>query len=245
MERLRDLPERATPLAVRGGTLYYSNGGLWAVPVKGGKPRHLGNAGDPRLIPPHEALLDAPQEASLFLAAVQRTYPRRLAVGIEGKIHLVELAPPYMRTAPVQLAARRETLRTLHEGRYYWLERDSPPGEVLWSLASSRTDGSDAHRVISLDAHPPLFTWLIAKRQHLYYCAAVPGTSRGRLIRLSPPGFTRTPVTGTYGNPFASVWMDGDYLYFVSREQRENWFDWSPEGLRLRLIPVLHRYRME
>ncbi len=38
--------------------------------------------------------------------------------------------------------------------------------------------------------------------------------------------------------------FDGNYYYFTANEEHENWFDWSPNGLRNRVEQVLFRIRL-
>jgi len=40
------------------------------------------------------------------------------------------------------------------------------------------------------------------------------------------------------------VWLDGRYAYFTTTEIRDDWWDWSPEGLRIKPVIAVYRYRL-
>jgi hypothetical protein len=330
LERLQELPMGALPLAVHSGKLFYSNDGLWTVPVRGGKAQSLGVRMDTRpealrpiptaggLVvplapevgalgekvvrlaevpydgsPPRPYIVEMPLAAASFTVFQGASYSAAPS-GAPGKAPMLGGGTGTFNphSAPIKVSAtgiaadpqgeltfsvsdetlsslygagtaRRSVIhisrdpngtssvnqggagrRILHRGRLFWLNRDSL-NENLWSLVSSLPGGSGTRRVTSLEDHPPLFTWMVQKGDSLYYCAVAPDPRRARLVRLSEPSFNPTPVTPEFSAPFSFVWIDGAYLYFATREDRENWLDWSALGLRVRSVAVLNRYRLE
>jgi hypothetical protein len=91
------------------------------------------------------------------------------------------------------------------------------------------------------------------------------GGYRGRLYLLAIERPTSGPAPGPTGPPAlcavdpregrverlcrlpqqtSAGAFDGPYYYFTAAEERENWLDWSPQGLIPRRVNVLYRYRL-
>jgi len=148
--------------------------------------------------------------------------------------------------------------------RLYWLSSlyprqpgRLPVGVTRMDLMEMAEDGSHQRAVLNLvsPGHTrPLLHGLRAHAGRLYAIEIVPGPSRdapsiGRsawLCTLHPERhdvverLCRLPA-GAEGRG----WIDQGCYYFLVAEDRENWLDWSAEGLFPRRVAVLYRHRLD
>jgi hypothetical protein len=147
-------------------------------------------------------------------------------------------------------------------GRFYWLQ--NPPAPQTMSLppaasapptlTSARIDGTDRREHLTLSL-PRRLEWLRGHRSRLY-CATLEGTNTSgnaarsilRLNRVHPeranPAEILEPLVTLRPGVFYSGMFEGDYYYYVAQELKENWLDWSSNGLYARPVKVLYRCRL-
>lgn len=135
-----------------------------------------------------------------------------------------------------------------HDGRYYWLESGQQLSRPLHSV---RTDGTDRRE--SLRPVPGVdLVWFQAYRGVLYGLTLRRTTGMGRpgrvvvqlnRIHLGVPAVLE-PVADLPRDVEINGQFDEGYFYFVVREVRDNWLDWSPEGLSPHVYRYLHRVRL-
>jgi hypothetical protein len=144
------------------------------------------------------------------------------------------------------------------DGRLYWLEQTGPRGiSGAHSIVTTSRDGSDRRilfrmrpgartrrtlfdlstyrgRVYCILAEPQAAVGAPARVQgRLFFCQVHPDREDPlvKLCTLAPQSLSR-------------VWFDGRCAYFAASEIRDDWWDWSPEGLRKRPVTAIYRYRL-
>lgn len=134
--------------------------------------------------------------------------------------------------------------------RLYWLDGSAPvpPGDPPRgrSLVSTRRDGSDRQVLYDIGFSPDAYTQineLLSDGQDLYFCAdrSVRGKHQRRILRYRLTERRIEQLLQTSTPALRPLGTDSGYLYLVSWEERENWFDWSPQGLLRRRVGILHR----
>lgn len=206
-------------------------GELLAVPLSGGPPRRIARV-------PEYVALSTCGSGICWRAGT----PPQSALFTTGPPDFeIEAVPGYPAVAsPIWIG-----------DRLYWLDGGAPqpPTEAPRgaSLVSTRRDGTDRQILYGANYNPDApqqLSLLLDDGQSLYFCAdrMVGGKLQRSFMRRSltaneqPELLLQTSLPSL--RPLAA---EAGYLYLISWEERENWFDWSARGLLRRRVGVLSR----
>lgn len=245
--------ERAASVQVRGGYCYWVRstrtgpgqplvlpkaerpwGDLLVAPLTGGPPRRIARVPDDIALQPcGEGVCW--RDSSSSRPALLSTCPPDFSI---------EAFPNFRSSWPQALVG----------DRLCWLDAganpSAPESQRRQSVASARRDGSDYRVLLDLGPGPNSTTRvneLFSDGQSLYFAIdrlTGPKTVR-QIVRQQPEAGSKpetlfeTTNVGLY-----PIGVDQGFLYLVSWEERENWFDWSQAGLRRRRVGALCRIRL-
>lgn len=225
-----ELTERAKPLSLPVNA--YPRAELLATPLAGGSTRRIARLGDYRSVTPCPDGLQWITTTDQVRAAV-RTHP--------PDFRLVVIAPYSSYQPPVVCT-----------DCLYWLQSGNKEEET--KLIRARRDGSGREEILNLppQSHGSLLS--LGARKGGLFCvtiaqsAATRGQSQMNVysldgLRPRPAAWLGTLLTQARV-PTGRLTADGDYLYFVRSEERENWLDWSASGLTQRQFTALYRIRL-
>lgn len=221
-----ELTERAKPLSLPVND--YPGTELMATPLVGGPARRIARLGDYGPITPCSDGLQWSTNIGRT-SAVVRTHP--------PDFQLVAVA----HQPPVE-----------YSGRLYWFQSSGEQKPI--ELISTRQDGSDRQEVLNLGPNTggSLLDLGTGKRGILCMInerrPAMPGKAPTTLYTLSQlrlkPSARLDPLLRPARDRINVVAVDGDYLYYVRSEERENFLDWSASGLTQRRFTTLYRIRL-
>lgn len=245
--------ERASSVQVRGGYCYWVRsartgpgeplvlpkaekpwGDLLVAPLTGGPPRRIAR------IPDDSAL----QPCGAGVCWRDGSPNRRTLLSTCPPDFNIEAFPNFRASWPQALVGDR--LCWLNAGA----DPPTPESQQRQSVASARRDGSDYRVLLDLGLRSNNTTRvneLFNDGPSLYFAIdRLTGSKPMRQIvrqrveaGSKPETLLETTNVGLY-----PIGVDQGFLYLVSWEERENWFDWSQAGLRRRRVGVLCRVRL-